>query len=66
MTDIAKTLKACPFCGENEAKIENVDVLQDGEVYEFAGIRCQHCGINFFTDGTEEHMIRDWNERMTK
>ena len=63
MKDKREALQACPFCGDNEATLESFDVVTDGEAGEFAGVRCNHCGINLFTDGTEEHMIRDWNTR---
>ena len=59
-------LKPCPFCGQKEAKFQHYDVLENGEVGEFCGIRCQYCGINFFTDGTESETIREWNIRLVR
>ena len=56
-------IKTCPFCGNNEAKFQHYDVLENGEVGEFCGIRCQYCGINFFTDGKESETIKSWNHR---
>ncbi len=63
---MANELKPCPFCGESEAELKHFDVMESLEIGEFCGIRCNHCGMNFFQDGTKEQMVRDWNTRNYK
>jgi Lar family restriction alleviation protein len=58
-------LKPCPFCGEDEATFEYVDVIMDGDRQENCGVRCGYCGIMFFTFGKKDQMINDWNTRQS-
>ena len=52
-------LRECPFCGNNELKIEKQDTCRDNFI-----INCSNCGLQMW-DITEKGLITNWNTRYT-
>ena len=56
-------LLGCPFCGQDEAQVENVlDRECESGSYE---VRCAYCGARGEITATREQAIEMWNTRAT-
>ena len=58
----------CPFCGEDEAELDEIymDHRDESNISRQIVIRCGYCGVTFFTDDKKEDMLKSWNSRCKK